>query len=390
MYSRSRATFASVFAVAVALAVPASAGAAIGFRSEAHASAHGAHSVFVPRPAGVQQGDVMVATVAVGGPHIAISSPGWTAVRTTTAGPGVQVFSFYRVATRYEMLAYYFGASSGHNDVSAGISAYTGVDPTNPVDAVSDAFGPSPSANSIPSVTTTSDADMVVGAIGLGSVTTATPEAPVVVRYHAAVGSAGVTSGDYVQPTAGTTSPHPYATGGPAGEKATQAIALRAAPVAPDPGPPPPDPKPKPSGWQLADGSPLDPGALAALPSIKPKAGVRVSAKGTVAVPVACPAVATAGCRGTIALSVLKPKPTLTAARRRKVVRRKATFKLAAGRHKTVRAPLSVRALRRRVRHGRARVRMVVTVATPSGNAVSKATFTVRARRTAHRFRRRR
>lgn len=390
MLSHSRAIVASAFALAVALAVPASAGAAIGFRSEAHASVHGAQGVFVARPLGVQQGDVLVATVAVGGPHIAISSPGWTAVRTTTAGAGLQVFSFYRVATRYEMLAYYFGAPSGHNDVSAGVSAYTGVDPTNPVDAVSDAFGPSPSADSIPSVTTTADDDVVVGAIGLGSATTATPEAPVVVRYHAAIGSAGVTSGDYAQPTAATTPTHPYSTGGPAGEKATQAIALRADPVTPDPTTQPPAPKQKPGGWHLADGSPLDPGVLAALPAIKPKAGARVSAKGTVPVPVACPAVATAGCRGTIALTVLKPTPGLTAARRRKVVRRRAAFKLAAGRHKTIKAPVSLRALRRRARHGRARVRMIVTVATPSGNAVSKATFTVRARRTAHRFRRRR
>jgi hypothetical protein len=112
-----------------------------------------------------------------------------------------------------------------------------------------------------------------------------------------------------------------------------------------------------------------------------------------VPVAVACPTLAAGGCRGTILLSVLKPKvgASVSSARRRVVRRgRKLSFHLGAGTHRSVRAPVVIRALRRSVRRGRARLRMRVRVQTAAGAAVRTTTFTVHYRRTAHRrFKRR-
>jgi hypothetical protein len=394
MLSRRRAAVATALAVAVAVALPASAGASIGFRGASKASAAGAHGVWVARPAGVQPGDVMVATVAVGGPHIALGAAGWTPLRTTTGGARLQVSSFYRVVTRYDLLAYYFGAASGSGDVTAGIAAYSGVDAARPIDAVADASGPG--ASSIPSVTTTAPGDVVVGAVALGSTVTATPAAAVAVRWAGGVGTAGLTVGDFAQPAAGATAAQPYTTAGPAGEKATQAMALRA-PA--EPVTPAPDPQPAPAakarGWRLADGTTLTGGIAATLPVLSTARSARVSPSGRVPVAVRCPAAASAGCRGTIALTVLKPaapRGSVTSARRRKLRRtRKVGFHLTAGHRRTLRAPLAVRALRRSVRRHRACVRMRVSVHTAAGTAVRSTTLTVHYRRTAHRrFRRRR
>src|SRR3954471_8119905 len=141
MLVRRRALFATVVALAAATALPASAGASIAFRGASHASVQGAWGVWVMRPAGLKAGDVMVATVAVGGSHLAIAGSGRKPLRTTTPSTSLQQLSFYRVAASSEFFAYYFGAASGRSDVSAAVAAYSGVDPSDPIDAVADAAG---------------------------------------------------------------------------------------------------------------------------------------------------------------------------------------------------------------------------------------------------------
>src|SRR5215212_3239617 len=99
MLLRRRASVASALAVAVAMAVPSTAGAAIQFRSATKASAVNASGAFVFRPSGLQKDDVMVATVTMAGQHLTMAPTGWTAIRTTTPTTSLQSVSFYRVAT---------------------------------------------------------------------------------------------------------------------------------------------------------------------------------------------------------------------------------------------------------------------------------------------------
>src|SRR4051794_30155753 len=220
MLPRRRACFATALSMAVAVALPVSADASIAFRAAARASAQNVPGAWVARPAGVQAGDVMVATVAVGGPHLPIAAAGWKPLRTTTPSTGLQQLSFYRVAGSQEWFAYYFGAASGNSDVSVAVTAYSGVDAAEPVDAVADAAGVD--AGAIPSVTTTAAGDTVVGAIALGSAAAATPDPAVAVRARGGVGTSGVTVGDYSQPAAGATGARSYSSSVSPSARATQ------------------------------------------------------------------------------------------------------------------------------------------------------------------------
>src|SRR5215212_2784697 len=287
MLARRRAYVASAIAVVAAIALPASASAAIGFRAATQAAAQHTSGAWVARPADVRAGDVMVATVAVGGPHLPIAAAGWKPLRTTTPTTSLQQLSFYRVAGAYEWPAYYFGAGSGHSDVAIAIAAYSGVDAASPVDAVSDVVGID--AGVIPSVTTTAPGDVVVGAIALGSTATATLDPTVALRTRGGIGAAGVTVGDFAQPSAGASNARAYTSSAPTSTRAVQAIALRAIPAVKQPDPDP-EPKQAPKGaWHLPDGTALAPGVAATLPVVSTKRTARVSRTGRLPVAVACP-----------------------------------------------------------------------------------------------------
>jgi hypothetical protein len=367
------------------LAAAPAAHAAIGFRSAATATAGSAHSITVATPDGVQPGDVLIATVAAGGPRIALTSSGWTPIRTTDAGAALDQLSFYRVATTTESASHTFAAASGTNELAAGISAYSGVDVANPIDVVGDASRAA--ATSIPSVTTTGDGDVVVGAIALASSVTVTPDPSLASRYAPALPKAQIVVGDFVQVTAGATSPLPFTTGGKAGEKSVQAIALRPGAVEEDSGGLGSDAMdPSMSGWTLFNGQPLSAEVLATLPVLTTPVTPRISAAGAVPVTVACPTLAIDGCSGAAALfAVDAPEEAVVAARRRRVGRKR-TFRLVPGAKKTLPLRLDRRTIRRVMRGRRTRLQLRVTVHTTAGPAVKVTTVTVRARRSARRF----
>jgi hypothetical protein len=184
----------------------------------------------VNRPAGVVAGDVLLATVGVAGTGQVSTPSGWTIVRSTGAQDpgGVRQVSFYRVAGSSEPASYSFaGTTPG---MGGGITAYTGVDTSAPIDASGEAVGPGGDANA-PSVTTTrAGAAVVVASTHRGDGETNLTQPPGTTQRWVFEYSGGNLAADFPQPTAGTTSPKKIDCSGPpksCAKWAAQTIALR-------------------------------------------------------------------------------------------------------------------------------------------------------------------
>ncbi|MEW6469940.1 MAG: T9SS type A sorting domain-containing protein [Bacteroidota bacterium] len=101
-------------------------------------------SVTIPIPAGVVQGDVMIAAIHHGwcnnGPAV-IAPNGWTLINyTSNTGSGcgssnttIQLATFYKVAGASEPANYTFTGNSSNQAYVGGIVAYSGVNTANPI-----------------------------------------------------------------------------------------------------------------------------------------------------------------------------------------------------------------------------------------------------------------
>lgn len=134
------ATLAIALGVVAALVPPAgahaavSAGAPITFRAGSSATSAGATALVVTRPAGVVAGDVLVARVANwGNVGVAIAGSGWTEAGETHSSAMLKAVLLTRVAGSSEPSSYTFTASS-RTPLVASVSAFDGVDTTDPVD----------------------------------------------------------------------------------------------------------------------------------------------------------------------------------------------------------------------------------------------------------------
>lgn len=132
-----------------------------------------ANLLSIPLPVGTQAGDVMVATVAVRPSTATVAAPpGWTLIQSTTQGAGTTsaLASYYRVATGSEPAAYAFSvggvASTG---IVGGIASFSGVDPTNPIDAQGGNATASSLTHTANAITTTVANTMLVGAFEFAS-----------------------------------------------------------------------------------------------------------------------------------------------------------------------------------------------------------------------------
>ena len=98
-------------------------------------SSDGRSSVSIERPEGTEAGHVMVATVAINGNSTAVATPaGWNRIRDDRAGNAVGQAIFARVASASEPASYVF-TLSGKPQVAAGLTAYSGVETSSPVEA---------------------------------------------------------------------------------------------------------------------------------------------------------------------------------------------------------------------------------------------------------------
>jgi hypothetical protein len=123
--------------LALGALAPATAGAAIAFRSGASTDLNGqAASITINRPTGTAKGDVLIAVIAVRPQSVTITAPsGWTLVnRQNNASGSANALAVYsRVAGSAEPASYTwsFSANTGN---AGGILAFSGVDNATPID----------------------------------------------------------------------------------------------------------------------------------------------------------------------------------------------------------------------------------------------------------------
>ena len=205
----------------------------IDFRGASSAANATTNSVNIPRPAGLVAGDAMLATIATrGGPTITPPA-GWTLVRQDVSGTTMRQAVFVRIAGASEPTTYVFTLSSSQS-AAGGIVAYSGVDPTGPIDAHGGGVNASSTSITAPSITTTGPGAMLVGLFGIAQLTTQTPPAGMTERYDQAVPSTNTykvtTAGaDELAPAAGATGTR-VAVAATSGINIGQLIALRPAP----------------------------------------------------------------------------------------------------------------------------------------------------------------
>ena len=216
-------------------APPPSAG--IAFRGASSAANATTTSVTIPRPAGLAAGDAMLATIASrGGPTITPPA-GWTLVRQDLSGSTIRQAVFVRIAGASEPTSYVFILSSSQS-ATGGIVAYSGVDPTGPIDAHGGGVNASSTSITAPSITTTGPGRMLVGLFGIAQLTTETSPAGMTERYDQAVPSTNTykvtTAGaDELVPAAGATGTR-VALAATSGVNIGQLVALRPGATDPD------------------------------------------------------------------------------------------------------------------------------------------------------------
>ena len=176
----------------------------IAFRSSAFAANPVANNLVIPRPSGVQTGDVMVASVAVRSAPTVTPPTGWSLVTTTPNGSNLRQLSYTRVATASEPTSYRWGFNQ--NRASSGaILAYSGVSTSSPVQAFSGGIGNSATITA-PSATTVTTGAMVVGAFSIANGATVTPPSGMTERGEVASSSKiRIEVADVIQPAAGPT-----------------------------------------------------------------------------------------------------------------------------------------------------------------------------------------
>ncbi|MFJ5696812.1 PKD domain-containing protein, partial [Arthrobacter sp. NPDC093139] len=129
-------------------------------------------TVSLPAPTGRAAGDVLVASfTADKNPTLAVPA-GWTAITGgLSIGTGARVFAYYRVVGSADPASYTWTLSTAVK-WGGGITAYTGVNTTTPLDStVATAVNSSFSATSIAvgSITTASNGALLIGGLGFDS-----------------------------------------------------------------------------------------------------------------------------------------------------------------------------------------------------------------------------
>lgn len=133
-------------------------------------------TVSLPAPAGRAAGDVLVASFTADRNPTAAVPAGWTAIAdglsiNSSESSGARVFAYYRVVGSSDPVNYTWTLSSARK-WGGGISAYTGVNTTTPLDsAVATAVDDSYAATSIEvgSITTASSGAALIGGLGFDS-----------------------------------------------------------------------------------------------------------------------------------------------------------------------------------------------------------------------------
>lgn len=162
---------------------PASCPNAIAFRSASTATAGSGNLVTVPTPAGVAEGDLMVAAVVFQAdsdeqPGTLSTPAAWTNLRQDAFGinGGIGLATFTRTVTALEPATHPFSTTGGSKRFVVHVLAYANVDTTNPIADAQSGLATSATTVVAPSVSSPA-CGMVVGAFAIRTVTTLDPMA---------------------------------------------------------------------------------------------------------------------------------------------------------------------------------------------------------------------
>jgi hypothetical protein len=176
------------------------------YRSSASAVVNSGTSITINKPAGLVDGDVMVASIGFssGGATITPQDAGWTFVSRAVNGAGASVAVYVQVASGEP--ANYTWDLSAALAIGGTVTAYTGVDTTTPVDT----SGISSNGTTTASISTAQPGEMLVASFfgwTNGSASTWTPPAGMTERVDVTT-TAGFYSfemAEALQPLAGAT-----------------------------------------------------------------------------------------------------------------------------------------------------------------------------------------
>jgi hypothetical protein len=197
---------ALVAACSVLLLAAPPAGAAITYRSSTSNTATSNRSIALSTPADAQVGDVMVASVTIGGstaPATFATPSGWIQAIAPKVQNNVEVGTYYRVVTGTEAASYTWSVASGTFNLSGGIVDYAGVSST-PLDGTSSAGFKNGSAACTAFSTTTANDEVVVAAADNANVTFTQPTG-MTERFDLSIASASLEHSDVRQTSAGST-----------------------------------------------------------------------------------------------------------------------------------------------------------------------------------------
>jgi len=126
----------------------------------------------ISKPAGLANGDVMLASITVASTASATAPTGWTLIGTSLTSGSMRQTIYWRVAAASEPASYTWNFTGNQNAVG-GIVAYSGAATTGPI--ISGQANSSSTSITAPTVTTTADNSLVVGFFGIAASTTVSP-----------------------------------------------------------------------------------------------------------------------------------------------------------------------------------------------------------------------
>jgi hypothetical protein len=164
---------------------PSSGGIAV-VGSTSDGSSTGRASITLSRPAGSVAGDVLVAAVATNADATIVPPSGWTVVRDDVITGAVRQAVYVKVVGSAEPTSYQWTVPEGTRRVGGGITAYSGVDRTQPVDAVGALMNGSGTAVAAPSVSASVANTMLVQLVTVNAEGTLTAPAGMTEAWEAA------------------------------------------------------------------------------------------------------------------------------------------------------------------------------------------------------------
>lgn len=148
-------------------------------------------SVTITKPAGVTTNDVLLAMVTVRSLPTITAPSGWTLVRSDVSGTALLQSVYVKVAGASEPASYTWTFDVPVSAAAGGISAYSGVDTTTPVNVSGGQANAASTTVTAPSVTTTVANARLVGLFGTTNNATFTPPSGMTERFDVAMDGAG-------------------------------------------------------------------------------------------------------------------------------------------------------------------------------------------------------